>query len=46
MTKRDVKFAVVGGGIGLGALLAAFFYFRRRKVIPVISPALVKWETP
>lgn len=46
MTKRDVKYVVVGGGVGLGALIAAFFYFRRRRTIPEISPAIVRWESP
>lgn len=46
MTKRDVKYVVVGTSVGLGAFLVGWFFFRRTKVIPEINPAMVKWEAP
>lgn len=46
MTKRDVKHLMVGGAVGLGAIFTAWFFFRRTKKIPEVSPALVKWEAP
>lgn len=44
MTKKDVKAIVVGGGLGLGALLAIWWLARKTNTIPVISPVAVNWE--
>jgi hypothetical protein len=44
MTKSDLNQLAIGGGIGLAAFLAFWFYGRRTAVIREILPAQVKWE--
>lgn len=44
MTKADVKTLAIGGGIGIGAFLLAYFFGRRLVSFPMIVPSAVKWE--
>jgi hypothetical protein len=44
MTKKDIKYAVGGGVLGLGAFLL-LWWLRKKKTIPEINPAVVKWES-
>lgn len=44
MTKKDLRTVVISGGIGIGAILALWWFARRSVVVPVIEPGAVKWE--
>lgn len=45
MTKKDIQSLAVGGGIGLAAFLAFWYFGRKTAVIREIAPAAIKWET-
>ncbi len=44
MTKKDTKALLTYGGLGLGALLAVWFFARQKQGVLVVDPSMVKWE--
>lgn len=44
MTKKDVKAIAIGGTVGVGALLLAWFFLRKKASILELNPAQVNWE--
>jgi hypothetical protein len=45
MTKKDLKSTAIYGVAGVGLFALIFWFARRTKTIPVLSPALIKWDT-
>lgn len=43
MTKKDQESIVIGGAVGVGFVLLAWF-MRRQITIPVIKPTQLKWQ--
>lgn len=44
MTRKDLKNTVIYGAIGAGIIAGLFYWARKTQAIPVLSPALIKWD--
>lgn len=44
MTKKDLKVIVIGSVAGLGGLAAIVYFLRKTQTVPVVNPAIIKWE--
>lgn len=46
MTKRDVKYVAAGIATGTTLFLVAWFFMRKKVVIPEVSGNAVRWVIP
>lgn len=44
MTKKDLRVVVIGSTLGIGLFAALFYWARKTQTIPVLSPAVIKWD--
>lgn len=44
MTKKDLKMVLVSSTVGIGGIALLWWFARKTRTIPVLSPTIVKWE--